>query len=277
LTILIGSSQAPNPERLVELKEAREEKRRKLAEANGRQWLVLGIDFGVTFTVSRISGIKNMLNRSKGIAYMSANTTGSDNVNVIKEWSQGGRQSDLLEKCPSRYAYASENPPLKEDAWGYQVQAGAKSYSWFKLLLDEDTDATKYDDPLLRQSAGQGMTDLPPGKTPMELATDFLRQIYKHTQFCLEELGGKATVRETPCHYKLTLPATWGHQAREWTREAAEAAGFGTRNYGEVEDKLSMIDEPEAGAIYAIKSTIERFPEKNPFEVACARWVYIAY
>jgi len=218
-----------------------------------------------------------MLNRWKGIAHIATNTTGSGDVQVIKQWSGGGRQSDLLEKCPSRYAYANENPTLKEDVWGYQVQAGMKSYSWFKLLLDKDTDATKYDDPLLRQSAGQGMTDLPPGKTSTDLVVDYLRQVYNHTQFCLEEVIGKGMVRETPCHYKLTLPAMWGHQAREWTREAAESAGFGTRSYGEVQDKLSMIDEPEAGAIYAIKSTIDRFPEKHPFEVFCARCSHLPF
>jgi molecular chaperone DnaK (HSP70) len=259
------------------LKEARAEKRRKVAEAKSRQWLVVGLDFGTTFTVSRFSWIRKLLNNSKGIAYIATKSTGSGDAQVIKQWSGGGRQSDLLEKCPSRYAYASENKTLTEDAWGYQVQAGMRSYSWFKLLLDEDTDATEYDDPLLRQSAGQDMTDLPPGKTPKELAADYLKKIYKHAQFSLGEVIGNGMVRETPCHYKLTLPATWSHQARERTREAAELAGFGTRICGDFQDKLSMIDEPEAAAIYAIKSTIDTFPDKNPFEVFCAGCFHSAY
>jgi hypothetical protein len=265
--VLICYSQAPTAERAAELKEARAEKRLKVAEAKSRKWLVIGLDFGTTFTVSRSSGTTKLLNKSKGIAYITTQNADSGDAKVIKEWASGGRQSDLLEKCPSRYAYASENPPLKEDAWGYDVVAGMKSYSWFKLLLDEDTDATEYDDPLLRHSSGQGMTDLPPGKTPGDLTADYLKQIYNHTQSWLGTVIGKGMVRETPCHYKLTLPATWSHQARERTRQAAELAGFGTRVSGDFQDILSMIDEPEAGAIYAIKSTTESFPDKNPFEV----------
>ena len=74
-------------------------------------------------------------------------------------------------------------------------------------------------------------------------------------------------VRETPCHFQLTLPSTWGLEARKLTREAAELAGLGTRICSDVADKLSMVDEPEAAAISAIKSTLEGFPQKNPFEV----------
>ncbi|ERF72261.1 hypothetical protein EPUS_02148 [Endocarpon pusillum Z07020] len=197
---------APTPERAAQLQEAREEKRRKVAEAKSRQWIIVGLDFGVTFT---------------GIAYIATNV-GSRDVQVIRRWSGGGRQTDLLDKSPSRYAYASENKNLTEDAWGYQVQPGMKSYSWFKLLLDGDTNAAEYDDPLLRQSAGQGMTDLPPGKSAKDLAADYLEQIYKHTHSYLGEVIGK--------------------------------------------DKLSMVDEPEAAAVDAIKSTLEGFPKHNLFE-----------
>lgn len=207
-----------------------------------------------------------LLNQSKGVAYIATNS-GSHDVNVIKQWSGGRRQNDLLAKVPSRFAYAAENHALTEDSWGYQVQPGMKSYSWFKLLLDKGTETTEHDDPLLRKSAAQGMMDLPFGKSARDLAADFLARIYKHTQLCLGEVIGKGMIKETPCHYNLTLPAIWSLEARNLTREAAELAGFGTRVYGEVSDKLSMIDEPEAAAICAIRSTLEGFPEKNPFEV----------
>ncbi len=210
--------------------------------------------------------MEKLLNQPKGVAYVATNI-GSRDVTVIKQWSGGRRQNDLLSKVPSRFAYAAENKDLTEDCWGYQVQPGMKSYSWFKLLLDNDTDATEYDDPLLRESAAQGMMDLPLGKSAKDLTADFLARIYKHTQWFLGEIIGKGMVKETPCHYKLTLPAIWSLEARKITREAAELAGFGTRHYGEVSDKLTMIDEPEAAAICAIKSTLEGFPEKNPFEV----------
>ena len=196
-----------------------------------------------------------------------ATTNESRKVEVIKQWSRGGRQNDLLEKVSSRYAYAYENPGVKEDAWGYQVQPGMKGYSWFKLLLDEDSQPTKHDDPLLRQSAGQGLMDLPQGKAAEDLTADFLRRLYRHTQWFLGEVIGKGMVRETPCHYHFTVPATWSLRARKLTREAAESAGFGTRISSDIADKLSMIDEPEAAAIAAMKSTLEGFPKQNPFQV----------
>ena len=227
---------------------------------------MVGVDFGVTFTVSRSPMVEKLLIHPKGVAYI-ATTSGSRDVQIIKKWTGGGRQTDLMEKVATRYAPASENPGLTEDAWGYQVQAGMKSYSWFKLLLDQDTNAGGHDDPLLRRSAGQGMMTLPHDKTAKDLTADFLRRIYKHIHLCLGEVIGKAVVRETPCHYQLTLPATWSHQARKLTREAAELAGFGTRSCSDVSDKLSMIDEPEAAAVAAIKSTLDGFPNKNPFEV----------
>lgn len=203
---------------------------------------------------------------SKGVSFIST-TNGSREVQVIKEWCGGGRQNDLLEKVHSRYAQASENQELREDAWGYNVHSGLKIYSWFKLLLDEDTDAAAHDDPLLRRSAALGLMDLPPGKSAKELTADFLRLVYKHLQTYLGEVIGKGMIRETPCSFFVTLPATWGWKARKLTREAAKLAGLGIRICSDVTDKLSMIDEPEAAAICALKTTLEGFPQMHPFEV----------
>lgn len=46
--------EAPSPERAAQMQEAREAKRLKVAEAKNRPWLVIGIDFGVTFTVGSL-------------------------------------------------------------------------------------------------------------------------------------------------------------------------------------------------------------------------------
>lgn len=45
------------------------------------------------------------------------------------------------------------------------------------------------------------------------------------------------------------MPAIWSDRAQQETREAALRAGFGKRQF----DSVSMISEPEAAALYALK------------------------
>lgn len=67
----------------------------------------------------------------------------------------------------------------------------------------------------------------------------------------------------------LTTPALfWSLKARAKTRVAATRARFDTRsNSAGVMDQLQMIDELEAGAIAAIKTTLDQFPGANSFKV----------
>ena len=217
----------------------------KPERAKKRQVIIVGIDFGTTYS---------------GIAYVCTVDKHGD-VQVLNEYSGGQLQSDVLEKVPTRLAYPFENGG--KEAWGYQVKPGMVSYSWFKLMLDEETDLAEYDDPLLRQSAAMGFNKLPPGKDQKDVTADFLRYLYNHVMGKLTALLEQAIFDETPIHFHFTLPATWSPKARNLTREAAEIAGFGQRPG----DKFFMLDEPEAAAIAAMKATIDAFPENNHFEV----------
>ena len=234
-----------DPARVEKAAKAREAKRVKLAEEKDRQKLIVGFDFGCTYS---------------GVSYVSTIDEHQD-IQVLKEYSGGMKQSDLLEKVPTRIAYAEENNG--KDAWGYMVKPGMVSYSWFKLLLDEDTEAAEHDDKLLSQSAGVGMFQLPEGKTPRDVTEDYLTYLYRHILTKLGEVIGKSMLVETPITFQFTLPALWSHRARDLTRDAARSAGFGTRAL----DSLLLIDEPEAAAISAMKSTLDKFSKLNPFEV----------
>lgn len=66
--------------------------------------------------------------RAIGVAYV-LNTKSAKDVNVVTKW-QGG-QYDILEKVPTRIAFAEENN-FDEDKWGYDVEPGMKSCQWFK-------------------------------------------------------------------------------------------------------------------------------------------------
>ena len=49
----------------------------------------------------------------------------------------------------------------------------------------------------------------------------------------------------------VTVPAVWSERAREMTRRAVESASFSAQ-------KISLISEPEAAAIYSLKSLVDR-------------------
>ncbi len=77
--------------------------------------MIIGIDFGVTFRLSRSFATRDAAESVEG-CFDIATRNGSREVQVTKQWSGGGRQLDLLEKVTSRFAPASENSGLREDA-----------------------------------------------------------------------------------------------------------------------------------------------------------------
>lgn len=158
------------------------------------------------------------------------------------------------EKTPSVIAYASENPDQEgQDAWGYEVEPGSKSYSWTKLLLDARSQAAKYDDPTLHSHLGKGMLKLPRGKKAGDVAGDYLKKIHDHlTDAIIQKCGGSDILDVTPIEYWLTVPAIWSDKAKAATRQAALNAGFGSRRI----DEINLIPEPEAAAMITLQTSL---------------------
>jgi hypothetical protein len=153
-------------------------------------------------------------------------------------------------KTPTRIAYAHENSnKISHAQWGFQVGPGLRSYSWTKLLLDKKVDLTEFDDPLLKDLYGGNLLTLPVNKTAQDVCEDFLRELYKYTVQKLEKELSAEVFRRTPMEVWLTMPAIWTDEAKVATRDAAMAAGFGSRTH----DTLSLIPEPEAAALAAMK------------------------
>lgn len=193
-------------------------------------------------------------------------------IEVIVDWESGSRKNEALRKVPSRIAYASENPSLKEDAIGYQVEPEMKSYTWFKLLLDDGALEQKQDDPHLRSSIGDGLMRLPANKTAQDITTNYLTILYKHVIKTLEKKLTASMLDQTPIELWLTSPANWSHEANQATRDAAISAGIGCRK----SDKILMIGEPEAAAMAAIAGSIEKYGGCSPYKVIFpAHWADI--
>ncbi|WJG37027.1 uncharacterized protein FOBCDRAFT_146923, partial [Fusarium oxysporum Fo47] len=174
----------------------------------------------------------------------------------IHPWTKyPGSSTHIAEHChkaPSWVAFKDENPDLDENAWGYQIEPGMKTYAWTKLLLDDQALATEYDDPDLNKAAGNGLMRLPSGRTAKDVVTEYLKGMHSMYRKAVIEKIGEDKLEDLPVDFWLTVPATWSERAKLITRAAALDAGFASRPI----DRLSLITEPDAAAHMALKSSI---------------------
>lgn len=181
---------------------------------------------------------------------MDSSKSSINDIQVIRTYPGPGKEGDAVWKTPSRIAYKDENPDFKSNQFGYQVQPKMISYSWTKLLLDKTAPATAHDIPPQANSEGTGMLKLPAGKMAEDVAADYLREVCNWTMQQLVKRISQEVLDVTPLEFWFTVPAIWSDGAKDATRTAARAAGFGTR----LDDKIFMIPEPEAAAIATLKN-----------------------
>lgn len=213
--------------------------------------LVVGIDFGTTFTGvayahSLTGASENAGNRRRTQVEVNAIV---DRVVVIKSWPMTNLQN--YEKTPTMLAY--DNGGVS--AWGGRVRQGNPAkIEHFKLGLQEgagghyrrsETDGTH------RTSLLGGFLDNHnwrhpdlPNKSAVDFAGDYLREIRQHVRYeVLPRHLGSEMLRNEIISYVLTVPAIWTDKAKDLTRRAAELAGIPM-------DRLVLITEPEAAALY---------------------------
>ena len=96
------------------------------------------------------------------------------------------------------------------------------------------------------------LPSLPPGKSAIDVAADYLFKLRGATRAHLRKTLGEVFNREEHnIHYFLTVPAIWNDAAKAGTRAAAIQAGF-LRD--ENDNRLTLITEPEAAAMYCSKT-----------------------
>ncbi|KAK3897932.1 heat shock protein SSA3 [Staphylotrichum tortipilum] len=200
--------------------------------------IILGVDYGTTFT---------------GVSYVTSDKTSIDDIDVIRTWPGDGRPVEGNWKTPTVIAYGAENRGASRNYWGYEVRRGMASCSWTKLLLDTSAETSDYDDPSLRSAAGySSLFHLPEGKDAQMVCQDFLTEVYRFVVGNLKMRMTPEVFDMTPIECYLTVPAIWADKARAATWEAAKAAGFGSRKF----DEIRMIAEPEAAAIAALRKDL---------------------
>lgn len=76
-------------------------------------------------------------------------------------------------KVPSRVAYIDGNTVY----WGFEIPPGMDTCTWTKLQLDSGIGPTEFDDEVLEAAAALGIFNLPTGKTPVDVVSDYLRHV----------------------------------------------------------------------------------------------------
>ncbi|EFR01012.1 hypothetical protein MGYG_04014 [Nannizzia gypsea CBS 118893] len=201
--------------------------------------IIVGIDYGTTFT---------------GASYVSTTSSDIKDIIVIGTWPGPSRDTETVFKTPSRIAYQFEDIRSNSIRWGFQVEPGMTSFSWTKLLLDQNTALGVFDDNNLENASKLGILQLPHGKTAVDVVADFLTEVRAHVFKMIEKQVTKETLRITPIEYWFTVPAIWSDQAKAQTKTAAQRAGF-VYNIERPSDQMFMVTEPEAAAIAALKKT----------------------
>jgi hypothetical protein len=125
--------------------------------------------------------------------------------------------------------------------WGLQLKPDQPRLRCLKLKLDPRQKLPHY-------ISEQDLNDqlLQYGKTTEDAISDYLSLIYKHAMDALVKRFGAQMVSSTPIQVVLTVPAVWTDAAKDATFRVATKAGMGPN--------LHMISEPEAAAIYSLKS-----------------------
>jgi hypothetical protein len=165
---------------------------------------------------------------------------------------------------PSRICY--DPPPNPKVTWGNLIKPNNQKgtvHACMKLKLDEKMKGSMNFRLLLAfltsNMGGLGLDDVMegddgppeyPGKSAVELVADYLSRVREHTWNELEAQYGRNLLASMRKELVVTVPAVWSERAKEQTMRAVSRAQFNA-------EKLSLVTEPEAAAIYTLKNMME--------------------
>lgn len=101
------------------------------------------------------------------------------------------------------------------------------------------------------------------GKTAVQAAADYLFNLKQHVLEQIEERFGEGMLADTKIEFVFTVPAVWSDAAKDATMKAAEMAGLNEEN------NLSMITEPEAAALCALKTVANVSAREDDVWIVC--------
>lgn len=139
---------------------------------------------------------------------------------------------------PSELAYGHDGTVK----WGYEIKPEQERLKCLKLLLETNK---KFPSWATRETLDEQLRKC--SKTAVDAVADYIKQLHKHTRAELAKTLGSQMTNTTQIQYVLTVPAGWSDAAKAATLKAAKKAGMGS--------DFSLISEPEAAIIYALRSS----------------------
>lgn len=206
--------------------------------------LVIGIDFGTTYS---------------GVAWASKADFEQQHINLITSWPGSGREEG---KTPSEVYYEDDKITC-----GFEIEGDTDPIKWFKLLLLKEEDLPtelKSSEFILRARNMMRENE----KTAIQVISDYLRMIWKHTLQTITKDRGSA-VEALQFHVVITVPAIWKDYARQYMTEAAKKAGIlDRRTAGKT--RLTFAPEPEAAALSTLSEPGRRIKSDEVYLVCDA-------
>ncbi|KAF0637248.1 hypothetical protein FPSE5266_20301, partial [Fusarium pseudograminearum] len=173
-----------------------------------------------------------------GVAWASKADFEHQHINLITSWPGSGCEEG---KTPSEVYYEDGKITC-----GFEIDGDTDPIKWFKLLLLKEEDLPtelKSSEFILRARKMMREND----KTAIQVISDYLRMIWKHTLQTIMRDRGSA-VEALQFHVVITVPAIWKDYARQYMTEAAKKAGIlNFRTAGKT--RLTFAPEPEATAL----------------------------
>lgn len=155
-------------------------------------------------------------------------------LTLLNRWPGGSNLT--TEKAPTEIAYTDQS---SRPRWGFQLRPGDKRLRCIKLQLDPGQQLPSY----VSQSELSHLMMLQ-GKSAQTAVADYLRELWGHAKEALTRRW--PFLSRTATDIILTVPAVWSDAAKDATLKAAKQAGMG--------DNITLISEPEAAAVYTLKS-----------------------
>lgn len=155
--------------------------------------LIIGLDFGTTFS---------------GIAYIFTEQNKPD-PEAVTDWP--GTPGLKVPKTPTLIDYDTKD--RKAFTWGSKVNPTSKGkLEGIKLLLDPDQPVPLY---VPASNTKKELGKL--GKPPLDVASDYLRALYKHSLGYINASYPKDFVEMQQKKFVLTVPAVWSDKAKDLT------------------------------------------------------------
>ncbi|KAK3842611.1 MAG: hypothetical protein J3R72DRAFT_442725 [Linnemannia gamsii] len=197
-------------------------------QPEGEYPVVMAIDFGTTFS---------------GVAYA---LKADGEVHDVTKWP---RHLAQYPKTPTLSLYKKDTKKILD--WGHaarlaMLKPAAKDYCLlrkFKLQLDETLEAAPLENRI----------------TALAAVTDYLKKLHGYVMMELMK-GSLKSFEPSQFQYCLTVPAMWSDAAKNTMRQAAIGAGL--IQEGDPPNRLSLISEPEAAAMYCERK-VDHFQLKD--------------